>query len=65
MHTDIKLMRRRLGLSQKGFADRFRVSQATVSRLETGHRTLKGPLELAVEQLAAELEGQDETGSAA
>jgi len=41
--TDVRAVRRKLGLSQAGFAARFGVSPATVRNWEQGRRQPEGP----------------------
>jgi len=41
---DIKLLRKKLGMTQKQFADFLRISQKTIERWETGDNEISGPV---------------------
>jgi putative transcriptional regulator len=51
---NIKSLRRRLGLSQKQFADRFGFSVETIRNYEQGHRTPTGPARVLLQVIANE-----------
>jgi len=50
----VKLLRRRLGLSQQQFADRYGFSVETIRNYEQGHREPTGPARVLLEVIASE-----------
>lgn len=53
---DIRALRRRLGLSQVGFARRYGFSVETIRNYEQGHRHPTGPARVLLRVIAAEPE---------
>jgi putative transcriptional regulator len=50
----VKALRRRLGLSQQQFADRYGFSVETIRNYEQGHRQPQGPARVLLEVIASE-----------
>jgi len=50
----VKSLRRRLGLSQQQFADRFGFSVETIRNYEQGHRTPAGPARVLLQVIESE-----------
>ena len=53
---DVRAIRRRLGLSQMQFAERFGFSVETLRNYEQGHRQPRGPARVLLKVIAAEPE---------
>ena len=51
---DIAKLRERLNLSQAALAKRLGVDQSTVQRIETGKRPPSAPVQMLLEQIAAQ-----------
>ena len=51
---NVAALRKRLKLSQAALAERLGVNQATVCRIEAGHRPPSRPVQRLLEQLAAQ-----------
>lgn len=51
---NVKSLRRRLGLSQQQFADRYGFSVETIRNYEQGHRQPVGPARVLLEVIASE-----------
>jgi len=51
---NVKSLRRRLGLSQQQFADRYGFSVETIRNYEQGHRKPVGPARVLLEVIASE-----------
>ncbi|MBS0279146.1 MAG: helix-turn-helix domain-containing protein [Proteobacteria bacterium] len=51
---NVKSLRRRLGLSQQQFADRYGFSVETIRNYEQGHRNPVGPARVLLEVIASE-----------
>jgi DNA-binding transcriptional regulator YiaG len=51
---DIAKLRKRLNLSQAALARRLGVDQSTVQRIEAGKRPPSGPVQMLLEQIAAQ-----------
>lgn len=58
---EIKSLRTSMKLSQRAFAERLGIRQATVSRLETGELSASGPVTKVLEQLKREASQVPET----
>jgi|SRR5262244_3199895 len=51
---ELRAIRKRLGLTQVGFADRIRVARNTVVRMENGQMIITPPMELLIQFVARE-----------
>lgn len=54
--VDVKELRERLGLTQKEFADKFKLSLSTIQNWEQGENNPRGAAELFLELIASDPE---------